>query len=394
MSRRLAFGPAAGLSALLAAVMTACSLAGSAAATAASVATAETGPPAVHAAAYEVVDARTGNVLASSAAHARLPIASITKLMTVIVALAHHRLTDVVTVDPRAAAVGEESIYLDAGDRLTVADLVDGALIQSANDAADALALSVAPSFPAFAVLMNAEAERLGLHDSHFVRPDGLDAPGEYSSAADVTTLARQAMRIRVIRDAVRQETATIAGGRTLHTWDDLLGVFPGVIGVKTGHTDQAGWCQVVAARGRGVTVYVTLLGGPSRSVRNGDLGSLLAWGLAQFQVVTAIDAGQTYATVKLPYGRAPLALVPARALNAVAQVGKGLSERVVAPVSVSLPVRQGQVLGRVEIREGNRLVGARPLVASRSVARPGVAGRVGWYASRTFHHLAGWFTP
>jgi len=179
---------------------------------------ARAGAPPVVARAYLVVDARTGQVLASSNAHEHLPIASITKLMTVLLTLQHHKLTDVVTVDPRAAEVGEESVYLRAGEELTVRDLLEGALIQSANDAADALALSIAPSYPAFAQLMNQEAAKLGLHDTHFVRPDGLDAPDEYSSAADVTTLARIVMRTRFVRETVRRETATIAGGRTLHT--------------------------------------------------------------------------------------------------------------------------------------------------------------------------------
>src|SRR5581483_6801498 len=147
------------------------------------------------------------------------------KLMTVLIALQHHKLTDVVAVDPRAAAVGESSAGLEAGEQLTVHDLVEAALIQSANDAADALALSVSRDFPAFAQLMNAKAQQLGLDDTHYVRPDGLDAPGEYSSAADVTKLARILMRTRFVRDTVQMETSTIAGGRTLHTWDDLLGV-------------------------------------------------------------------------------------------------------------------------------------------------------------------------
>ena len=118
--------------------------------------------PVVQAGAYVIEDAGTGEVLASSNPHERLPIASITKLMTVLVVLDHRKLSDVVTVDPRAAAVGEESIYLDRGEQITVRDLLQGALIQSANDAADALALSVAPSFPAFAKLMNAKAAELG----------------------------------------------------------------------------------------------------------------------------------------------------------------------------------------------------------------------------------------
>jgi D-alanyl-D-alanine carboxypeptidase len=352
------------------------------------------GPPSVSARAYVVVDARSGAVLASSNAEEEMPIASITKLMTVIVTLQHKRLDDVVTVDPRAAAVGEESIYLDAGDELTVHDLLEGALIQSANDAADALALSVSPSFGAFAVLMNAEAKKLGLDHTHFVRPDGLDAPGEYSTAADVTKLGQDALRIPLVREIVQMPTATIAGGEVLHTWDDLLGVFPGVVGGKTGHTDDAGWCQVIAARSEDVTVYVTMLGSPSRNIRNAGLESLLAWGLAQYRVIPAIDPSHVYATVKLPYGRVPLHLVPASGLNAQARVGHGLTQRVVAPVGVSLPVQKGQVLGQVTVYDGERVVGTRALVAERTVKRPGIAGRVRFYGARTVHRLVGWVTP
>jgi serine-type D-Ala-D-Ala carboxypeptidase (penicillin-binding protein 5/6) len=350
---------------------------------------ARAGAPPVVASAYLVVDARTGDVLAADDAHARLPVASITKLMTVLVALEHHKLSDVVHVDPRAAAVGESTIDLHAGETLTVRDLVEGSLIQSANDAADALALSVSPDFPSFARLMNARAAALGLRDSHFVRPDGLDAPGEYSSAADVTALARILMRTRFVRSTVRKETDTIAGGRTLHTWDDLLSLLPQTIGVKTGHTAAAGWCQVAAARGRGVTVYATLLGSPSRAQRNGDLRSLLVWGLAQFRVVPAVRTGRTYAEVRLPYGKKPLALVAARPLLAVARVGRPLTEKVTAPAVTSLPVEAGAVLGRVEITQAGRLVGTRDLLAARTIARPHLMRRLTWYAGRTLHHLA-----
>jgi serine-type D-Ala-D-Ala carboxypeptidase (penicillin-binding protein 5/6) len=345
-------------------------------------------PPPVHASAYLIEDARTGEVLAARHAHDHLPIASITKLMTVLVALDDHKLTDIVTVDPRAAAVGESTIDLRPRERITVRDLIKGALIQSANDAADALALSVAPDFPSFARLMNAKAKELGLHDTHFVRPDGLDAPGHYSSANDVTTLARILMRIRFIRETVREQTDTIEGGRTLHTWDDLLAAFPSVIGVKTGHTGGAGWCQVAAARGRGVTVYATLLGAPSRSVRNDGLESLLRWGLDRFHLVTAVQPGRVYAGVALPYGRGPLALVASRPLVAAVRVDRPLVERVVATRVARLPVERGAVLGQVEVREGSRVVGRRDLVAARAVSRPGLAQRLGWYAGRSAHDL------
>jgi D-alanyl-D-alanine carboxypeptidase len=342
--------------------------------------------------AWEIVDARTGEVLASSNAHASVQIASITKLMTVLLTLEHHKLTDVVSVDRRAANVGEEAIELEAGQRMTVHDLLEGALIQSANNAADALALSIAPSYPAFAELMNEKAHELGLDDTHFVRPDGLDATGEYSSAADVTALARIVMRTRFVRDTVRKETATLSDGEVLHTWDDLLSEFPQTIGVKTGHTDDAGWCQVAAARGRGVTVYATLLGSPSRAQRNTDLESLLVWGLAQYRVVPAVRPARAYATVAVPYGRAPLTLVASRALLTVARLGRPLTETVVARTGVKLPVHVGDVLGTITIRERGRLVGTRDLVASRTINKPGVVRRVGWYAGRTLHHLAHFF--
>ena len=350
------------------------------------------GPP-VDARAWIVENAATGEVLASHEAHERVPIASLTKLMTVLVTLEHRRLSDVVHVDPRVTHVGESTVNLRGGESITVRDLVKAALIQSANDAADALAYSVSPDFASFAALMNAKARALGLSDTHFVRPDGLDAPGHVSSARDVTQLARDLMHIRFVREAVRERTDTIAGGRTLHTWNDLLGVLPNVICVKTGHTGAAGWSQVAAVRGRGVTIYATILGGPTRAQRNSDLTALLIWGLAQYRVVPAIRAGRAYALAALPYGKTALALVASRPLLAVARVRRPLTERVVAATAVSLPVRRGQVLGHVEVWAGKRLVGRRPLVASRSVARPGLAGRVGWYAGRTVHHLLGLLT-
>jgi D-alanyl-D-alanine carboxypeptidase (penicillin-binding protein 5/6) len=173
-----------------------------------------------------------------------------------------------------------------------------------------------------------------------------------------------------------------------VHTWNDLLGRFPGLIGVKTGHTAAAGWSEVAAARGRGLTVYATLLGSPDRSSRNDDLSELLAWGLAQYRVVTVIAADRAYATVTLPYGRHPLELRAARPLQAVARVGRPLTQRVVAVRAVSLPVRAGQVLGRVEVRAGTRLVGRRNLVSVQTVGRPGTVARVSWYAHRTAHNL------
>ena len=351
-------------------------------------------PPHPEAGSYLVVNASTGEVLAARNPHARVPIASITKLMTVLVALEHARLTDVVWVDRAAAKVGESTIRLRAGERITVHDLVAAALIQSANDAAVALARYVGHgSTPAFVAMMNAKAHELGLRDTHFVRPDGLDARGEFSSAADVVKLAEVAMHDPTIRRIVGERTATIAGNRRLVTWDDLLGTFPGLIGVKTGHTDNAGWCQVAAVRGMGLTIYTAILGSPSRSRRNADLAALLAWGLSRYRVVPLVQAGRTYARAEIGYGRAPVALVAERPLIRSVRLGQPFVERVVAPAVLSLPVKAGQALGEVRVYRNGELVGSRRLVAAGSARRPGLTGRVGWYAGQTVHHIWGWVT-
>jgi len=178
-----------------------------------------------------------------------------------------------------------------------------------------------------------------------------------------------------------------------LHTWNDLLGVFPGLYGVKTGHTSGAGWCEVGAVRGRGFSIYATVLGSPTRAQRNADLAALLRYGLSRYRTVTLVQPGRVYAHVGVGYGRTPLALVPERQLVHAVRVDRPLTQRVVAKTEVRLPVRKGQALGEVRAYEGGKLLGVRQLVASRSVAPPGVVGRIRWYAGRTVHHFVGFFT-
>jgi D-alanyl-D-alanine carboxypeptidase (penicillin-binding protein 5/6) len=350
-------------------------------------------PPRVTARAWLVQNAATGEVLLRREERARVPIASITKLMTVLVALERTGLDDVVTVAPRAASVGESTIHLGAGELVSVRDLVEAALIQSANDAAWALAAHVGRGdVPSFVELMNAKARELGLTDTRFVRPDGIDAPGQFSSARDVTRLARFAMNKPAVRTIVRQRTGE-AAGRPLHTWNDLLGNFPGLIGVKTGHTLGAGWSQVAAARGRGFTIYATILGSPTRAQRNSDLAELLAWGLSRYRVVDLVRTERVYARAAAPYGRPAVPLVATSPLVRVVRLGRPLVERVVAPAAVALPVTKGEPLGSVEVWAGRRLLGRRALVAAESVDKPDLAGRVRWYAGRALHNAWGLFS-
>ena len=171
-------------------------------------------------------------------------------------------------------------------------------------------------------------------------------------------------MRQPFIRDTVKLVDAT-AAGRRLHTWNDLLSSVPNVIGVKTGHTNGAGWSQVAAARGGGVTIYVTLLGGETRSERNADLAELLAWGLSRYRTVWAIDGARTYATARAAYEQPRVRLVAAKPALRVVHVERPLVERVVAPVEVELPVRRGQRLGEVQVLDRGTVIARSPLVAA-----------------------------
>jgi D-alanyl-D-alanine carboxypeptidase (penicillin-binding protein 5/6) len=200
-------------------------------------------------------------------------------------------------------------------------------------------------------------------------------------------------MRKPLIRSLVDEQTETISGGRRLHTWNDLLGDFPGLVGVKTGHTRSAGWSQVAAARGTGVTVYATLLGGPTRAQRNADLVTLLRFGLEQFRLVQLVRPGSIYAQADLPYGQGRLDLVAQRPLRYSARVDQHFVERIVAPTAVDLPVQKGDPFGEVRVFDGGRLVASAPLVAARSVESPGPLKRVRWYSGETGRNVWSWLS-
>ncbi|MEZ5098847.1 MAG: D-alanyl-D-alanine carboxypeptidase family protein [Thermoleophilia bacterium] len=358
-------------------------LAGAAVATAA-------GPPAVQGAAVLVGNGATGEVLFQRGADLELPMASITKVMTVLLSLENAKPSQVVVGSADAAAVGESSIDLRRGERLTVRELQLAAMLPSANDAAYALGEHVGGrgGMRRFLRLMNERADELGLEHTRYVRPDGLDAPGHHSSARDIFTLARTAMRLPAFRQLARTRQATISGGRRLTSTNDLLFSYAGTIGVKTGHTSDAGWCEVVAARRNGVTIYVVILGSPGREQRNADLAKLLDWGFAQYGRVQLISGTRTYAEAAVPYREEKaLRLVAREPILKVVRWGTRLREQVVAPAMVRLPIQAGDELGTVKVFEGDEVIAEQPLIATESIAAPGVGSRMGWYADRALDH-------
>jgi len=346
-------------------------------------ANAATSPPTVDARAALLVDGRTGETLFAENPDRRLPMASLTKLMTALLTMENAKQDEVVHVSGPAPSVGESTVNLQEGERLSVGDLLAAALVQSANDAAYALATYVGGSIPKFVRMMNERASKLGLDHTHYVVPDGLDTPGHYSSAWDIYTLAREDMRHALFRRTVKRTGGQIAGGRSLYAWNDLLRTYPGTIGIKTGHTDLAGWSEIAAARREGVTMYAVILGGPTRARRNRDLAGLLDWGFGHYARVTLISPLRAYATAGVPFSDQQVPLVAENRARESVRLDHPLVERVVAPETIDLPVEQGDRVGEILVYDGDKVVARRALVSTLTLSEPSIFTRARWYAGR-----------
>ena len=292
--------------------------------------------------AYIVQSSVDGHTLAARRADAPRAMASITKLMTALVALEHLSLDDVVTVPPVAARIGESTLDLRAGQRISVRDLLIGALVPSANDAATTLAVAAGGSEARFVALMNRKAAELGLRGTHYRNPHGLDEPGHVSTARDIAVLVRDALRVPVIRRYAGMSRATLSDGRVVESTDNLLGRFGGLVGGKTGHTSDAGWSQAAFARSGGVGITAVVLGSPTEAQRDGDLAALLRFGLDSYRRVTVVDPGRTYATLPVGWGLAPVPAVAPRRIVRPASTDRPLTERVVVPGVARASGRRG----------------------------------------------------
>ena len=351
---------------------------------------AHAGAPAVQARAYVVQSSVDGHTLAARDAGAPRAMASITKLMTALVAVPRVSLDDVVTVPAAAARVGESSIGLRAGQRVTVRDLLIGTLVPSANDAATALAVTAAGSVPRFVTLMNREARRLGLVGTRYRNPHGLDQAGHVSTARDTAVLLRAALRVPVIRRYMSTSRATLSNGRVVESTDNLIDRFPGFVAGKTGHTSGAGWSQVAFARIGGIGVTVAVLGSPSEDQRDRDLAALLRFGLESYRMSRVVDPSRAYANVPVGWGEQPVRVVAPRAIVRPVSTSRPLAEQVVVPAVAALPIAAGQRLGTLVVRDGTRVVARSPLVAAGPREAPSVAGKAWWVARRTVSHLVG----
>jgi D-alanyl-D-alanine carboxypeptidase (penicillin-binding protein 5/6) len=334
------------------------------------------GPPAVRSAAAIVVDGRNGDVMFSRNADARRAIASTTKLMTALLALERARPKEVFTAPPYNALPVESQIHLRAGERMTVEDLLEALLLESANDAAVALAEGIAGSREAFVREMNERAAELGLEDTSYANPIGLDDPANYSTARDLADLALILMRRPRFRRIVDMPVAELESGARRRVVDNrnlLIARYPWVTGIKTGYTIQAGDVLVGSARGRGgARVISVVLGEPSEAARDGDTLALLRWGLGRFHRVRALDARQPLARADVEYRDERAALVPRRSAVVLIRDGERIKRRVRAPDEVEGPLAAGERVGSVTVLVDGRPVRRTALVTADDIPGAG----------------------
>jgi D-alanyl-D-alanine carboxypeptidase (penicillin-binding protein 5/6) len=328
--------------------------------------------PKLDAKAWILIDPRDDSVLASKFPNKKLPIASTTKLMTAYLALKNLKPNQMIAAPSyHPSASAEIELGLRPGERLRVRDLLYGLLLPSASDAAETLAVGVSGSVPAFVTAMNRAAQQLGLTDTSYANPIGLDDPDNHSSARDLVRLASILLKNPLFARIVNTPSATLHSGdhpRTVTSRDTLLNEVPWINGVKTGHTLGAGYVLVGSGTQDSTTLISAVLGAPDEPTRDADTLKLLQYGFSLYHSVQPVRQGQELADPKLDYRSDHLSLVARDALPINVRQGQHVATHVTAPDEVSGAVKEGQVLGHVRVSVDGKPAAASPLVASRAV--------------------------
>lgn len=340
----------------------------------------------VSAASAIVIEAETGTVLFAKNADDRRAMASTTKIMTAILTIEAGDLDKKFTVDPYAILIEGTTMGLREGDIVSRRDLLYGILLPSGNDAANAAAVSVAGSVSAFAEKMNEKAAELGLSNTHFVTPSGLDAEGHYTTARDLANLTAYAMKNALFREIVSCKAKTLEFGnppykRTLYNSNKMLSRYDGAIGVKTGFTDNARRCLVSAAQREGVTLIAVTL---NASDDWNDHTRMLNSGFSQVSAypvetgcASTVSVAGTGKSVGVYANETTLSLKPEQRTK--------LERRVLLPKMVYGEVNEGDELGSLEFYLDGKPVKSVPLYAAESV--PAESGELSFW-----EHLLGFF--
>jgi serine-type D-Ala-D-Ala carboxypeptidase (penicillin-binding protein 5/6) len=326
-------------------------------------------PPRIAAASWVLVDADDGTRLAGLHASRSRAMASTTKLMTAYLALRDLPLGKTVTAPAYHPIPGESLMGLRAGELVSVRNLLYGLLLPSGNDAAATLAVADAASIPAFVRRMNGTAQRLGLDDTSYANPIGLDDPDEYSSPRDLASLTLRLRRDRLFRRITDTPSKTLAGAHpaTVVNRNALVARIPWINGVKTGYTPDAGNVLVGSGTRKGVTLVSVVMGAPTEAARDADTMTLLRYGFSLYRRAIPVRRGQRLGVAQVSNGDRPLPLIAAGALGATIRRGQGLDVRVDAPESVTAPIRRGDRVGRATVVSAGEPIGSVPLLAARA---------------------------
>ena len=331
------------------------------------------GEPSVSAKAAVLLNADTGQVIYAKNQDQRLSMASTTKIMTALIALERAAVQNpVVTVTEEMVRVEGSSMGLKAGDKLTLKDLAAGMLVVSGNDAAKAAAIAVAGSAPKFAELMNQRADEIGMENTHFVTPSGLDDEEHYSTAYDMALLAQAAMRNSDFSEIVSQKSMNITFLSPEKTCrftnhNKLLSSYEGCIGVKTGFTKKSGRCLVSAAECGGVRLIAVTLSAPDDW---NDHAAMLDYGFSRL-VRHVIDDSSFEVTIPIVGGTAETVILKGSAGTEICldmEDVQNIRRIVEAPQFVYAPVKTGQVVGKVQYYLGEKIVASTNLVAGQEI--------------------------
>ena len=325
-----------------------------------------------------LIEADSGDVIYEKNAHEKRPMASTTKIMTAVVALEHSKPDQVVSVKEAACGVEGSSIYLTPGEQLTMEELLYALMLESANDAAAAIAYEIAGGIDGFAALMNETAARIGLGETHFTNPHGLDHEEHYTTAADLAKLTAYAMRIPTFREIVStyKRAIPLRNGdrngeetRMLLNHNRLLRRSEDVIGVKTGFTKRSGRCLVTAAERNGVKVIAVTLNAPDDW---NDHLALHELGFAQYASYVLAEPGSfsgRFLCASAPDGSVLAA--NDEGLTLCLKAGLTITHTVECGRMLFAPIEKGDVLGRVVFYADGEEIGSVPLTAQESVEAP-----------------------
>ena len=330
-----------------------------------------------------VINMGTGRVLYEWDAYVRRPMASTTKIMTAVLVLEQMDLSKSIRISEKVAATYEPKVWLRTGDVLTVEQLLYALMVRSANSAAVALAEACFGSVEAFVEEMNAKAAELGMKDTHFANPHGLDAEDHYSTAADMAVVARYAMKDPIFQRLVSTEEYSVSvGGRdepiVFKNTNALLGRFDWVTGVKTGLTPRAEQCLVCSGTLDGVSIISVVLGQPASEVCWTESRTLMEYGFAQYRHVTLLEEGAVVAEAEVPYQiDSVVRLVTATPTELELYKSDSVTASIVVDRDLILPVSQGEVFGHVFMTIDGEVLETIDLVADKSFEKTTLGGKI-----------------